>query len=41
MVMTRLERLLVEARKGLEAYVSGWIKDVSTVEIAGKYLTSG
>ena len=33
-----------KARKGLEAYnqfVSGWIKDVSTMEIAGKYLTTG
>ena len=33
-----------KARKGLEAYnqfVSRWIKDVSTVEIAGKYLTTG
>jgi len=33
-----------KARKGLEAYnqfVSGWIKDVSTVKIAGKYLTTG
>ena len=33
-----------KARKGLEAYnqfVPGWIKDVSTTEIAGKYLTTG
>ena len=33
-----------KARKSLEAYnqfVSGWIKDVSTMEIAGKYLTTG
>ena len=33
-----------KARKGLEAYtqfVSGWIKDISTMEIAGKYLTTG
>ena len=33
-----------KARKGLEAYnqlVCGWIKDVSTTKISGKYLTTG
>ena len=33
-----------KARKGLEAYnqfVCGWIKDVSTIKILGKYLTTG
>lgn len=33
-----------KARKGLEAYnqfVCGWIKDVQTRKIAGKYVTAG
>ena len=34
----------LKARKGLEAYnqfVYGWIKEVSTRKIAGRYLTTG
>ena len=34
----------LKARKGLEAYnqfVCGWIKEVSTRKIVGKYLTTG
>ena len=34
----------LKARKGLEAYnqfVCGWIKEVSTRKIAGRYLTTG
>ena len=33
-----------KARKGLDAYnqfISGWVKDVCTRKVAGKYLTTG